>query len=110
MNGVSVGKEQPLPFGQRGPELAGVVFSGPADLKFGSIDDVSPGVLFSYFLRPIRRVIVNDDDLEVDPVLIQKRSDTLAQAILFIASRDDDRDRQVARGTLTILWVGAQGW
>ena len=44
------------------------------------------------FTRPVGRMVVDDDHLELDVHLSQQRLQSTAEVLLFIAGRDDHRD------------------
>ena len=76
-------------FNDRRPEaeLAGTVQHG---------DAVTPGKVVSESARSIRRVVVHDDELPVEPpggIRIENRLDQIGEAVAFVVSGNDDGDR-----------------
>jgi hypothetical protein len=85
-------------FDDRSPEaeLAGPVQHG---------DPMTPGEVVREGARSVRRVVVHDDELTVEPlgrIRTKDRPDQIGEAVAFVVSGNDDGDGGWARG-------GAQG-
>src|SRR5215471_232412 len=90
MDRVGVGEEQPLAPRFSGSGNYGVVLARPTlGQRFGRNDSDTEQTL-SNLSRAIGRVVVNNDDFELQALLPHQRSKAVSQGDLFVARGHDD--------------------
>jgi hypothetical protein len=100
MHGIGVGKQQPLASSDCLSRIHGVVLPGPAGGRRAAVDDSQRGKRLGDLSSTVSRIIVDNDDFEVYPLLRRERLQAGAQASFFVTGRHDDRHGWLARDCL----------